>query len=148
MQTHDSPALLRRFWSKVAVAGPDDCWLWTASTRKGRGQFHLNGQLIEAPRVALILTIGDSPLLSLHVCDNGLCCNPSHLYWGTSKQNTQDMMRRGRHRPPARKLTREQLVAARAMVRSGRTLKDVAAYFGMSPDRLSERIKGMDAHAL
>ncbi len=29
------PPLAERFWSRVAVAGPDECWLWTASTVTG-----------------------------------------------------------------------------------------------------------------
>lgn len=28
------PTIEERFWSKVAITGSDDCWLWTASTMK------------------------------------------------------------------------------------------------------------------
>jgi HNH endonuclease len=101
MHTHDNPAVARRFWAKVAVAGPDDCWLWTASTRKGRGQFSLGGRkgaIVEAPRVALFLVYGEMPahLYALHTCDNGRCVNPAHLYWGTQKQNMADAVARRR----------------------------------------------------
>lgn len=32
----------------------------------------------------------------LHKCDVRNCINPDHLYVGTAKENTDDMMRRGR----------------------------------------------------
>jgi hypothetical protein len=38
------------------------------------------------------------PVNVLHTCDFRACCNPAHLYDGTLKQNTQDMMRRGRNK--------------------------------------------------
>lgn len=36
----------------------------------------------------------------MHACDNPLCCNPAHLSAGTVKDNTQDMIAKGRNRPP------------------------------------------------
>jgi hypothetical protein len=30
-----------------------------------------------------------------HACHNGLCSNPNHMYWGTSKENTEDRMANG-----------------------------------------------------
>ena len=39
----------------------------------------------------------------LHRCDNPPCCNPDHLFIGTMKDNTQDMMRKERHHAPGAK---------------------------------------------
>ncbi|GAF74396.1 unnamed protein product [marine sediment metagenome] len=41
---------------------------------------------------------GDPPkgMLVLHHCDNKSCINPAHLYAGTYKDNTADMLRRNR----------------------------------------------------
>jgi len=33
----------------------------------------------------------------LHHCDNGWCINFDHVFLGTPKDNTQDMLRKGRH---------------------------------------------------
>lgn len=36
---------MKRFWSKVQRAGPDECWEWTASkTLDGYGQFWLKSK--------------------------------------------------------------------------------------------------------
>jgi hypothetical protein len=35
----------------------------------------------------------------LHRCDVGMCVNPSHLFIGTAKDNTADMIAKGRFRP-------------------------------------------------
>lgn len=37
-----------------------------------------------------------SPLFALHDCDNRSCCNPSHIYKGNKKQNSNDMIGRNR----------------------------------------------------
>lgn len=37
-------------------------------------------------------------MLVLHACDNPRCVNPEHLFLGTQQDNTDDKMRKGRHR--------------------------------------------------
>jgi hypothetical protein len=36
--------------------------------------------------------------IACHTCDNPRCCNPTHLYAGTYKDNNHDMHERGRER--------------------------------------------------
>lgn len=95
-----------RFWAKVDTSGgPDACWPWLGSFRHhGYGQFSVNGKLVTVPRWILGKARGkplrwDSELreLACHRCDNPPCCNPAHLYVGTHKANTGDMIARGRH---------------------------------------------------
>lgn len=59
---------------------------WSAS----RLAFNLNNHKI--PRKPASLKKG----LVLHTCDNGWCVNPNHLYYGTSKQNINDMFSRSK----------------------------------------------------
>lgn len=102
----DIPAATReRFWSHVAVVDDDDsCWLWQgAKFRKSYGNFHVPklGN-IGAHIIAFILAHNTAPLqlqpsdCVLHRCDNPPCCRPKHLFKGTKKDNTHDMMRKGR----------------------------------------------------
>lgn len=88
-----------RFWSKVdRSGGPDACWPWTAyRDHGGYGVVHRSGHVWRAHRLALTLLGGDRPgLFALHRCDNRPCCNPSHLYWGTHKDNANDRVSRNR----------------------------------------------------
>lgn len=103
----DIPALTaqeqERFWSKVDKSpghGPDrDCWIWTASTYDGYGQYRIRENIFRAHRIAFFLTNRQiSPILAVcHSCDNEICCNPKHLWQGTYKDNLQDMAQKGRH---------------------------------------------------
>jgi HNH endonuclease len=90
-----------RFWGKIAVAGDDECWPWRGALDPGGyGAFKLNGRKQNAHRIALELRIGRpiSPgMLVCHTCNVRACCNPAHLYEGTSKQNVEDMMAAGTH---------------------------------------------------
>lgn len=57
---------------------------------------------LKAHMVAWALHNGPIPegLCVLHTCDNPRCCNPAHLFLGTKKDNTHDMLRKGRNVPP------------------------------------------------
>ena len=94
--------IAERFWSKVAIGAPDECWPWTAArigNRYGVIGTNSNGNFL-AHRIAWELT-HDGPvpagLCVLHRCDNPPCCNPAHLWLGTYADNNADMARKGRH---------------------------------------------------
>jgi hypothetical protein len=78
------------------------CWLWTG--RKvgalGYGQLRYGRRTVcvYAHRYAYERFVGSIPkgLKVLHRCDVPACVNPDHLFVGTSKDNTQDMIAKGR----------------------------------------------------
>lgn len=91
-----------RFWAKVDVRGPDECWDWRASLNtSGYGRFkYASYQQASAHRAALIIHTGADhiDLLALHSCDRPSCVNPHHLRWGTVRDNSDDKISRNRHR--------------------------------------------------
>jgi hypothetical protein len=98
---HDCPALpiIDRFWQKVKIGSPEECWPWQASFYpNGYGQFELHhGKTIGAHVLAFMLTKGDPGRgFVLHHCDNKPCCNPGHLFAGTQQDNMDDMRNKGR----------------------------------------------------
>lgn len=90
---------MKRFWNKVNIKGPDDCWEWIAGRNNtGYGSFTLNRTSTSSHRVAWLLTQTEIPegMVVMHSCDNRLCCNPAHLSLGTQKQNMHDKLAKGR----------------------------------------------------
>ena len=85
--------LAERFWPKVAVAGPEDCWLWLGTkNRAGYGSIGRGGRgggFTGAHRAAYELTHGPiaEGLTIDHLCRNKSCVNPSHLEPVTQKEN-------------------------------------------------------------
>lgn len=94
-------AIESRFWNKVRKLGPNECWVWTTKSgerAKRYGVFLINGRSHIASRVAWELANGkiSKGLFVCHHCDNPPCCNPSHLFLGTPRDNYMDAIRKGR----------------------------------------------------
>jgi hypothetical protein len=93
---------IKDFWKKVDVKGPNDCWEWQAALNvDGYGMFSYIGRTYKAHR--WIYQYMNNKTLSksicvCHSCDNPPCCNPSHLWEGTTQENTKDRDLKGRFR--------------------------------------------------
>lgn len=77
------------------------CMLWRGSVgTDGYGYLSVKGKTIGAHREAYRRFRGPIPkgLLVCHSCDTPLCVNPNHLFLGTHKDNTDDMLSKRRHR--------------------------------------------------
>jgi len=95
-----------RFESKVERIPFMGCWIWTGALNErgygviGRGARGTGND--KAHRVAYRIYRGEIPegKIMLHKCGNPICVNPWHLEPGTHKENSQDMVRMGRHYQP------------------------------------------------
>jgi hypothetical protein len=142
-----------RFWDKIDKRGPDECWVWKGSISKnGYGSFKLGGKAQTSSRVAWLASYGRSPgeQMVLHKCDNRPCCNPAHLYLGDVKQNSRDMVERGRQRSgPVKgeangnaKLTEAQVVEIKTLIAKGARNQDIAPLFGVTHQMISKIRRG------
>lgn len=116
LHDRDSLAMAKdRFYSKTAWAEEPHpilgtkCLLWKAScTTAGYGNYSLSSKtyfahrdktIFYAHRSAWVLERGEihDGLHVLHHCDNPPCVNIDHLFLGTQKDNTLDMLSKGRY---------------------------------------------------
>ncbi len=91
---------VQRLWSYIDKSGgPDACWPWTGRlSKKGYAYIKVNHHEVLSHRYAYELTYGPIPkdMKACHKCDNTACCNPSHIFIGTQKDNVHDAIRKGR----------------------------------------------------
>lgn len=134
-----------RFWSKVRIAWPDDCWEWQAGTdTAGYGKFKRAGRTVRSHRYALLAAhdMLDTDKHVLHSCDNPPCCNPAHLRLGTNAENVADMVSRGRQLAGEAngyaKLTEPDALKIRQLASGGVMQREIAAAYGVSQQTISD----------
>ena len=129
-----------RFWSRVDKSDADGCWFWLGTiNNKGYGSIRFEGKTYGSHVISFFLEHGRFPeTCGLHKCDNPLCVRPDHIFEGTKKDNTVDMMNKGRHKhgtgntgkkgssSSRARFTDEQVRDMRNMLKNGATLQVVA----------------------
>jgi hypothetical protein len=147
-----------RFLSKVKQT--EDCWLWEGRLQpNGYGQLSIRRGTVLSHRAAYLAFIGLIPdkMLVCHTCDNRQCVNPEHLFLGTHKDNSQDMVAKGRsakgaksgpHKHPERLKRGEENGASKLTAEKVLKMKELYATGEFSFKRLGEMfsVRASSAH--
>lgn len=151
-------SLAERLWEHVETEPNSGCWFWIGEyTPRGRGLIRIKGKGYVAARVSYEAFVGPlaEGVWALHICDNGRCINPAHLYPGTHAENMRDMVTRGRAAAGVRHWTRlypsrMKITAAQvAEIRVRSTTEkhaDLAAEFGVSRSYVVKIRRGERCH--
>ena len=149
MSRFGSADQIQRFWAKVRVRGPDECWEWTASRCGEYGQVGVDGTVQYAHRVSWCLANKhelDDPLVVRHSCDNPICVNPAHLFNGTQADNLQDCSDKGRigmgERHYKAKVTDAEVEEIRRLKACGVRAVDLAERYGIGRSQVLRIVQG------
>lgn len=107
-----SPRQMERIMSYNTILTETGCLEWAGTIqpiKNNRGGYgvaniprHLSptGRVVKttAHRAMFFYVTGKLPPIVRHTCDNRKCIYPGHLLAGTAKDNTRDMLSRGRGR--------------------------------------------------
>lgn len=140
-----------RVSERTTIAG--DCLVYMGTLDKdGYGQIGVGRGCSKRVTRALWEEVrGPLPagMLLCHTCDNPPCVNLDHLFVGTPKDNTADMLRKGRRRDdagerhPMHKLTYDQVEDIRRRLSSGEFLRVIAADYGICIQTVSLIHRGL-----
>lgn len=97
-----SNALIKKIWDNTLVT--NDCWIWQGSKNPAGYGNMWTGERYDRPHRIVWCYANNSWIANgqqvCHHCDNPSCVNPDHLFIGTSKDNHQDMIAKGRQNRP------------------------------------------------
>jgi hypothetical protein len=145
-------SLAERFAAQVNLEGPTpehcpeigQCHLWTgarAARSGGYGAITVDGKTELAHRVAFLLAEGRLPKpCGLHRCDNRLCVRRDHIFEGSKKENTADMI--AKKRGNQAKLTDADIVDVFARKARGESQHSIALAKGVSDSLVSAIVRG------
>lgn len=161
MSTHRGLRGLEKYWTKVEVRGPNDCWLWTDSLKGCKYGLFWDGltylpnghpKQVVSTRWGYIHRIGRIPegQWVCHSCDVPACHNDAHWFLGTASDNQRDSVSKGRnqtpdnrgHRHGMAKLTIDQIEDIRIRYARGDVKQsDLATEFGIHQQQISRIVR-------
>ena len=148
--------IAERFAQKTVWDG--DCLIWTGVLdRHGYGKIMIGRKEFGAHRIAYIeansLESLPSSVFVCHTCDRRACVNPQHLFAGSAKDNTMDMVRKGRKvtlrddRHPNTKIPHSERHVIKLLRSNGETLTNIASRYGVSFQTISDICRGARCYA-
>lgn len=122
------------------------CLEWIGNRDKdGYGTMAIQKQTYKTHRLSAMVhlnfEINRNDLLVCHTCDNPPCVNGEHLFVGTNKDNTQDMLRKGT--VPNTEMSKEDVLKLRRLHKTGKYLiKDLVEMSGFGRESVRKMIRG------
>lgn len=146
MEPPFTDAEIAAFQAKLKIDPTTGCHEWTGARQKpGKRKQHPYGitsyrkKQMNAHRLAKMMEIG-GPIPDgkwvLHRCDNPPCCNPTHLYLGSPKDNVHDMVARGRRSQGLGRGCSISDELVNEMAASGLGVHHLTEVYGRSPDTI------------
>lgn len=130
-----------RFEDKVIKS--EGCWGWKGHLDKNGYPLLKSGtggkefKETRGGRISWLIYRGEIPKgkYLLHTCDNPTCTNPEHMFLGTPKENSQDMVAKGRGNKGSKhgnsKLDEEKIKEIRKMYDDGYKVTVIMGKFGI-----------------
>ena len=127
-------------WKRVTNYGDfSKCWEWQGGTCRGYGIVSVGNRSYRVHRLVYRLVKGDpGDSYVCHYCDNPGCCNPDHLWLGTTDDNMKDMVSKGRSSRlygsmnGSSKLRDEQVLSVFDFRKCGMSHNKIASLLGVS----------------
>lgn len=91
--------MLQYVMERVRIDPITGCWIWTKAGKTRPIFTKGNTQALVYRELWMYLNkkVLSSSEFLCHRCDNGMCCNPDHLFVGSPATNMKDMVSKGRH---------------------------------------------------
>ena len=113
------------------------CWICTSHYKDNDGYpiKWINGRNVRISHIFFEKYKGQIPvgMCVCHTCDTPPCINPDHLWIGTNKENTIDMIMKGRS--GFSKLRRKDIIEIRSL---NETYRNIAIKYNVSCSRISD----------
>ena len=142
---------MKKYTDKTSVT---ECWKWQSHCNdQGYAMLSIGGRkglYARASRISWYLKFGsfDENLYVCHKCDNPSCVNPNHLFLGSAKDNTQDMIRKNRDSEPPQfygeEVTNHKLMTEEVydIYNSSLPIKELAEIYNVSKNTIYRIKKG------
>lgn len=140
--------LIARFYQKVKVGKPNECWEWQGATiQNGYGQIGKGSKVYYAHRISYELHHGPIPegMYVCHSCDNRRCVNPNHLWVGTAADNMMDASQKNRLNPVCGEASHHAKLTSDAVIRlrTGQMAREEAIRaFGVNSEAIRLVLRG------
>lgn len=126
---------------------PSDCIEWERfRNNRGYGQTTKTDGTTLVHRLALAYRLGRDiapGLFACHHCDNPSCYNPGHLFEGSPRENSMDMVRKGRSSRPNFKFSESDVLAIVEACKNGAIPTRLAREYGVTQNAVFNILRGI-----